>query len=117
MTFSEMLEAVERNLALGSGQYTVLISDMILMVCDYCNLPRECIPDILEPIIRRKVKGILDYEAVNGTGYQPEVASIKEGDGSITWAQTDGNTKASIYGLSDSDKAALRRHRRLRGYV
>lgn len=117
MTFSEMLEAVERNLALGSGQHAVLISDMVLMICDYCNLPRECIPDILEPIIRRKVKGILDYEAVNGTGYQPEVASIKEGDGSITWAQTDGNTKASIYGLSDSDKAALRRHRRLRGYV
>ncbi len=117
MTFSEMLEAVERNLALGSGQHTVLISDMVLMVCDYCNLPRECIPDILEPIIRKKVKGILDYEAANGTGYRSEVASIKEGDGSITWAQTDGNTKASIYGLSDSDKAALRRHRRLRGYV
>ena len=67
-------------------------------------------------MIRKKVKGILDYEAANGTGYHPEIASIKEGDGSITWAQTDGNTKASIYGLSASDKADLRRHRRLRGY-
>ena len=93
------------------------ISDMVVAVCDYCNLSQECIPEILEPVIRKKVKGILDYEAAKGTGYQPEVASIKEGDGSITWAQTEGNTKASIYGLSDSDKAALRRHRRLRGYV
>ena len=70
----------------------------------------------VEPVIRKKVKGILNYEEANGTGYHPEVASIKEGDGSITWVQTDGNTKESIYGLSSSDKAALRRHRRLRGY-
>lgn len=117
MIYSEMLETVEKNLKLGAGEYGLLISDVILSVCDYCNLDQSCIPDILEPVIRKKVKGILDYEAANGTEYRPEVASIKEGDGSITWAQTDGNTKASIYGLSDSDKAALRRHRRLRGYV
>lgn len=117
MTALEMSEAVKRNLDIKDDSRNLAISDMILAVCDYCNLSEECIPDILEPIIRRKIKGIMDYEAANGTGYQPEVASIKEGDGSITWAQTDGNTKASIYGLSDSDKAALRRHRRLRGHV
>lgn len=117
MTASEMLETVKKNLKIEDDSQDLVISDVILAVCDYCNLSQECIPDILEPIIRRKIKGIVDYEAANGTGYQPEVASIKEGDGTITWAQTEGNTKASIYGLSDSDKAALRRHRRLRGYV
>lgn len=116
MTAEKMLETVKANLKLADDAQDLLISDMILTVCDYCSLDPQCIPPILEPIIRKKVKGIIDYEAANGTGYQPEVASIKEGDGSITWAQTEGNTKASIYGLSDSDKAALRRYRRLRGY-
>ena len=87
------------------------------MACDYCNRPIDCIPDELEPVLRKKVKGIIDYEAAVGTGFNPEVASIKEGDGSITWAQTEGNTKASIYELNDSDKRTLRRHRRLRGYA
>ncbi len=119
MTISEMREAVKENLHIQgqSGEQDQVISDMILLVCDYCNLSQECIPDILEPLIRKKVKGILDYEAAKGTGYTPEVASIKEGDGSITWALTDGNTKASIYGLSETNKRDLRRHRRLRGYV
>lgn len=117
MTYSEMLKTVEKNLGLGSGEQELLISDTILMVCDYCNLNENCIPDILEPVIRKKVKGILDYEEVHGDGFHPDVESIKEGDGSVTFAKTDGSTRASIYGLSDSDKAALRRHRRLRGYV
>lgn len=117
MTSMEMMERVRDNLRLDTADFDLRISDVIHDVCDYCNLNMQCIPDILEPVIRKKVKGIIDYEAANGTGYRPEVASIKDGDGSITWAQTEGNTKVSIYGLSDSDKAALRRHRRLRGYV
>lgn len=116
MTEPEMRNKVRSNLMLETGEYELAISDVILDVCDYCNLDSENIPNILEPVIRKKVKGIIDYEAVNGTGYQREVEAIKEGAGSITWAKTDGNTKASIYGLSESDKKALRRHRRLRGY-
>lgn len=116
MTCEEMVEKIKENLRLQTEDYNLRIEDWVVLVCDYCSLDPQCIPPILEPIIRKKVKGIIDYETANGTGYQPEVASIKEGDGSITWAQTEGNTKASIYGLSDSDKAALRRHRRLRGY-
>ena len=108
---------VKNNLGIQDDKSDLLISDVILMVCDYCNLEPDCIPDILEPFVRKKAKGIIDYEAAEGTGYNPEIASIKEGDGSITWAQTEGNTKASIYGLSESDKAGLRRHRRLRGYA
>lgn len=117
MTVSEMQEKVKCNLDLKDGTRDLLISDVILDVCDYCNLNLECIPDILEPVIRKKLKGIIDYEAANGTGYQPEVKSIKEGNGTIEWAQTEGNTRASIYCLSEADKKALRRHRRLRGYV
>ena len=116
MTVSEMQEKVKSNLDLKDGMRDLLISDVILDVCDYCNLDLECIPDILEPVIRKKLKGIIDYDTANGTGYQREVETIKEGDGSITWAKTDGNTRASIYGLSETDKKALRRHRRLRGY-
>ena len=93
MNRKEMLQTVKQNLRLGTED------------------------NDLEPFVRKKAKGIIDYEAVEGNGYNPEIASIKEGDGSITWAQTEGNTKASIYGLSESDKAGLRRHRRLRGYA
>ncbi|MCI6886311.1 MAG: hypothetical protein MR868_03530 [Lachnospiraceae bacterium] len=117
MTKSEMVTAIKQNLALADGTGDLTISDAVLMVCSYCNIPLDNIQEELEPFIRKKVKGILDYESVNGTGYRPEVASIKEGDGSITWAQTDGNTRASIYGLNDSDKSILRRYRRLRGYA
>ena len=117
MNSNEMLQTVKQNLRLGTEDHDLIISDLILTVCDYCNLDPDCVPDILEPFVRKKAKGIIDYEAVEGTGYNPEIASIKEGDGSITWAQTEGNTKASIYGLSEADKKALRRHRRLRGYV
>lgn len=117
MTISEMKTVVKNNLGIKDDTRDILIFDVILLVCDYCNLDQESIPNILEPVIRKKVKGIIDYEAANGTGYRPEVASIKEGDGSITWSQTDGNTKASIYSLTESDKKGLRRHRRLRGYV
>lgn len=117
MTKSEMAALVKKNLEIQDDIRDLAISDSIRMVCSYCNIPVDQIPEELEPFIRKKVKGILDYEAANGTGYQPEVASIKEGDGSITFAQSEGNTKTSIYGLNDSDKNVLRRYRRLRGYV
>ena len=117
MTKSEMEALVKKNLDIPGGERDLTISDTVLNVCSYCNIPEEDIPAALEPFIRKKVRGIADYEAANGTGYQREIASIKEGDGSITWAQTDGNTRASIYELSESDKSCLRRFRRLRGYA
>ena len=117
MTASEMANQVKTDLGILDDTRNLDISDLILAVCDYCNLNPQCIPDILEPVVRKKVRAVIEYEEVNGSGFRPEVASIKEGDGSITWAQTDGNTRASIYGLSESDKAVLRGHRRLRGYV
>lgn len=56
MTFSEMMETVEENLGLIVGEHRLIISDVILMICDYCNLNQNCIPDILEPFVRKKSK-------------------------------------------------------------
>lgn len=117
MTSEGMKALVKDNLNIQDDTRDLLISDVILDIRTYCNLPADGLPKELEPVVRRKVKGIVDYEIVNGDGYHPEVASIKEGDGTITWAQTDGNTRASIYGLSEADKTLLRRFRRFRSYV
>lgn len=117
MTDKEMISNIKGRLRVSDERIDATIADVISDVCDYCNLPDDDIPDRLETFVWRKVKGIVDYEAAMGTGFRQEIESIREGEGSITWAQTEGNTKASIYGLSESDKKALRRHRRLRGYA
>lgn len=116
MTKSKMLIAVKNNLKLQDDTRDLDISDVILSICDYCNLDPDCLPELLEPVIRKKVKGIIDYEAVKGTGYQQDISAIKEGDGSITYATGGSNGRDGIYGLSDADKSSLRRFRRLRGY-
>lgn len=117
MTKTEMLTEVKRNLRIEGESQDLTISDVILLVCDYCNINTERIPDAMERIIRKKSKGIIDYEEANGTGFSQDIASIKEGDGSISYATSGANGKEGIYGLSDGDKAALRLYRRLRGYV
>jgi len=117
MTKSEMLTEVKRNLKIEDDKQDLTISDVILLVCEYCNINTESIPEALERIVRKKSKGIIDYEEANGPGFSQDIASIKEGDGTITYATSGANGKEGIYGLSDSDKAALRQYRRLRGYV
>lgn len=117
MTESEMLTAVKNNLKIEDETQDLTISDVILLVCEYCNINPEMIPDALERIIRKKAKGIIDYEAASCNEFTQDIASIKEGDGTITYVTSGANSKEGIYGLSDSDKTALRLHRRLRGYV
>lgn len=117
MTESEMLNNVKQNLKIEDNTQDLTISDVILLVCEYCNISTDEIPDALERFVRKKVKGIMDYETVAGSGFSQDIASIKEGDGTITYATSGANGKEGIYGLSDSDKAALRLYRRLRGYV
>lgn len=114
MNKDAIIKLIKENLRLMTDDHDLMISDMVQEACSYCNISPDDIPEELEPFIRKKVKGILDYEAFYGSGFQPEVASIKEGDGTITWAQTEGNTRAGIYELNDSDKRMLRRFRRLR---
>lgn len=115
MTKKEMLLEVKSNLKLKDDAQDLAISDVIQDACTYCNL-QGSLPVEMEPIIRRKVKAIMDYEVANGSGFVREIQSIKEGDGTITYAQTDGNTRVTIYGLSIDDKTQLRRFRRLKGY-
>ncbi len=117
MTDTEMLTAVKTNLKIDDDTQDLTISDVILLVCEYCNINTEVIPDPLERIVRKKVKGIMDYEAVSGGGFAQDIASIKEGDGTITYVTSGANNKEGIHGLTESDKAALRLYRRLRGYV
>ena len=117
MTFSEMLEKVKLNLKIEDDTRDLRICDIILSVCDYCNLEQDKLPELLEPFIRKKVKDVMNYETAKGTGYQQDIASIKEGDGSITYATSGSNSREGIYGLSDADKTVLRRYRRLRGYA
>ena len=99
MTAAEMSELVKQNLKIEDGTRDPDISDVIFSICDFCNLDPGCIPEILEPVVRKKVKGIMDYEEANGSGYQQDIASIKEGDGSITYVTDGANSREDIYGL------------------
>ena len=110
-----MIKRVKANMRLETQDYDVVISDIIQGVKDFCNL--EELPEALETFVRKKIKGIIDYEAAKGFGYQQEIVSIKEGDGIITYATDGSNSRDGIYGLTDADKTVLRRYRRLRGHA
>ena len=110
-----MLQLVKDNLKLQTEDYDLAIMDLIQDWCFYCNLDE--LTNALEPFVRKKIKRMIDYETAKGTGYQQDIASIKEGDGSITYATGGSNSRDGIYGLSDADKTILRRFRRLRGSV
>lgn len=111
MTKKEMLDKVKENLGISDDPKDLMISDVIQEVMNYCNLTEP--PAELEPFIRRKVKAIIDYEAETGGNTVFDVTSIKEGDTSITY-NTDEVSRETIYGLSEKDKQALMRFRRLR---
>lgn len=111
MSKEEMLAEVKTKFDINDGAKDLIISDVIQDVMNYCNLSE--IPDALEPFIRRKVRGIITYEAENGTGSVFDVKSIKEGDTSTTY-NTDEVSKETVYGLSKEDKKRLQEFRRLR---
>ena len=111
MPIEEMLEIVKQNLKIEDDTKDLLIEDVIRECLSYCNLKEP--PAELEPFIRRKVKAIIDYETETGGSSVFDVTSIKEGDTSITY-NTDEVSRETIYGLSEKDKQALMRFRRLR---
>jgi hypothetical protein len=111
MPIEEMLEIVKQNLKIEDDSKDLLIEDVIRECLSYCNLKEP--PAELEPFIRRKVKAIIDYEAETGGNTVFDVTSIKEGDTSITY-NTDEVSRETIYGLSEKDRQALMRFRRLR---
>lgn len=114
ITQQEMLDRVKRALALDTEDRDLQIEDLIGEVCDYCNLDRDMIPEPLETHIRKKVRGILDYEKIYGQDYRQDIASIKEGDGTVTYATGTGNSRQDIYQWTDKEKGILKRYRRLR---
>ena len=111
MPIEEMLELVKQNLKIEDDSKDLLITDVIQECLSFCNLNEP--PAEMEPFVRRKVKTIMDYEAENGANAVFDVKSIKEGDTSITY-NTDEVSRETIYGLSEKDKQALMRFRRLR---
>ena len=111
MPIEEMLALVKERLKIEDDSKDLLIEDVIRECLSYCNLKEP--PAELEPFIRRKVKTILDYEVETGGSSVFDVTSIKEGDTSITY-NTDEVSRETIYGLSEKDKQALMRFRRLR---
>jgi hypothetical protein len=110
MTIEEMLAKVKANLKMEDDSKDLIITDVIHEVLNYCNLAEPL--EEMEPFIRKKVKTILAYEKENGSDNVFDVKTIKEGDISITY-NTDEVSRETIYGLSDQDKLALRKFRRL----
>lgn len=113
MTADGMAEKVKRNLRLDTDDHDLRILDVVQEVCDYCSLPLDGLPDGLEPFVRGKVQGIIAFETENGDGYQPEVASISEGDTSVSFVQNSGNTREYVCRLNEADKSRLNRYRRI----
>lgn len=111
MPIEEMLALVKERLKIEDDSKDLLIEDVIRECLSFCNLKEP--PAELESFIRRKVKTILDYEAETGGNAVFDVISIKEGDTSITY-NTSEISRETIYGLSEKDKQALMRFRRLR---
>lgn len=114
ITQQEMLNRVKKTLMLDTEDHDQEIEDLIGEVCDYCNLDRDKIPEPLETHIRKKTKGILDYEKVYGQDYRQDIVSIKEGDGTVTYATGSGNSRQDIYQWTDKEKGNLKKYRRLR---
>lgn len=134
MLITDLITKVKINLGITGTDRDLMIGDVIQEVVNYCNLtkyPLEYlaaldgitleeeyalieIPAELEPFIRKKVSGIINYEAENGTAAVFDVKSIKEGDTSITYNVDSSTSKETIYGLSDRDKKTLQMFRRTR---
>lgn len=112
MTAEEMAGRVKRNLRLDTDDHDLRIRDIIQEVCDYCNLPLEYLPDGLEPFVRVKVQGMIAFEKEKGDGYQAEVASISEGDTSVSFVQSSENMREYVCRLNEADRNRLNRYRR-----
>ena len=118
MTKSEMITSIKEKLNITNNSRDILIDDIILLSLGYCNIRSSELPDGIEPIIRRKIKTIIDYEIkieaspLLNSAY--EVKSLTEGDSSVTFNVTNDNSRDTIYDLSTTDKRALRKFRRLR---
>ena len=109
MTAEEMIEKVKQHLKLNDNTRDLIISDVVIDVMNYCHILD--LPENIEPFVRKKVQWIIEFEQSPGYAFPLGVKSIKDGDGSINF--DDSINKETIYGLSDKDKAYLRRFRKV----
>ena len=112
MLTNELIALVKTNLAIEDILKDLVIKDVIQDALNYCNLAE--LPAEAEPYVRKKVRGIINYETENGTASVFDVKSIKEGDTSITYNVDESTSKDTIYGLSSKDKQTLQIFRRTR---
>lgn len=110
MTKAEMVALVAGKLQSENTQH---VEDIVLMAAEYCNLEDD-LPEGMEPIIRKKVKQILDYEANFGSDVAVDVKSVKSGDTSWTYNTDNGSARDVVYGFSKKELSDLARYRRLR---
>ena len=106
------IATVKTNLNITTTDRDLLIGDIWQNIVNYINWPG--VPEELEPFVRAKVKGVIDYEAEFGEGQAVDVASITEGKCSWTYSISGNSSKDAIYGFSNSDFGKLNMFRRLR---
>lgn len=109
MTAEEMIGKVKKNLEIDDDSRDLVISDVIIDVMNFCHILD--LSENIEPFIRKKVEAIIEFEQSPAYAFPLGVKSIKDGDGSINF--DDSINKETICGLSDKDKAYLRRFRKL----
>lgn len=114
MNRQELMVLVKSHLRLDTEDYDLVIFDLIQEICDYCNLDRDEIPEELETYIRKKVKGVVDYEREHGSGFQQKVSSITEGSTTVSFLHSDEDSRSYICELNDANKKLLNRYRKLR---
>ncbi len=106
------IATVKANLNITGTDRDLLIGDIWQNTVNYIN--QEGVPEELEPFIRAKTKGVIDYETSFGTGQVLDVASQTEGECSWTYNVSGTSSRDSVYGFSTSDFGKLNAFRKLR---
>lgn len=133
MLISDLITSVKTKLSISDTSRDQQIDDLINDMLVYTNItkyPIEYLAELdeitveeeyakieipieLEPYVRKKLKSIIDYEALNGTSAVYDLKSITAGDTFKTY-NVDKVSKETVYGISEGDKKMLNPFRRLR---
>lgn len=112
------IATVKANLNITGTDRDLLIGDIWQNVVNYINWKNNegsyVMPEELEPLVRAKTKGVIDYETSFGTGQVLDVASQTEGECSWTYNVSGTSSRDSVYGFSTSDFGKLNAFRKLR---
>lgn len=112
------IATVKTNLNISGTDRDLLIGDIWQNTTDYINWfddgGNQVIPINLEPFVRAKTKGVIDYETAFGAGQVLDIASQTEGECSWTYNVSGTSSRDAIYGFSSSDFGKLNLFRKLR---